>query len=431
GAIDPRVTVAVPAVMVSTAMQGGCTCENACLLRIGTGNVEFAALFAPKPMGMTAAKDWTEEMITKGYPELQKHWALHGKPENVKLWSMVQFPHNYNAPSREKIYAWFNEHFGLGHTEPIKEREYPLLTREQMSVWDEAHPAPPSGPEVEKALLQWWGEQTGAKLNASPEAFQEIASKGWETIIGRAVPDASDFKAAVENAPDASSQQIKLQHSGTAETVSIALQKPKSTMRGIVLWLSAKGSTDRQAAPGEIGELLDAGLAVATPSLIGQGGQLVEKNQRVKNPRESAAYTYGYNHPLLVQRVHDATAALVWLKAQEEFRNLPAYIVARSSAAPIGAILRAHAPQHVQGAALDVAGFRFSEVADYLDANFVPGATRYGDVPGLLKLAPVSPILIQADAAAAEGLHVKHTTERTAREVVDWLKETALRPVTP
>ena len=46
-AIDPRITVSFPAVMVSTAMQGGCTCENAACLRVGTGNVEFAALFAP------------------------------------------------------------------------------------------------------------------------------------------------------------------------------------------------------------------------------------------------------------------------------------------------------------------------------------------------------------------------------------------------
>ena len=76
GAIDPRLAVACPAVMVTTAMQGGCTCENASLLRIGTGNVEFAALFAPKPLGMTAANDWTKEMATKGFPELQKHYAL-------------------------------------------------------------------------------------------------------------------------------------------------------------------------------------------------------------------------------------------------------------------------------------------------------------------------------------------------------------------
>ena len=33
-AIDPRVKLSFPAVMVSTAMQGGCTCENASLLRI-------------------------------------------------------------------------------------------------------------------------------------------------------------------------------------------------------------------------------------------------------------------------------------------------------------------------------------------------------------------------------------------------------------
>ena len=33
------------------AMQGGCVCENASLLRLGTNNIELAALFAPKPLG--------------------------------------------------------------------------------------------------------------------------------------------------------------------------------------------------------------------------------------------------------------------------------------------------------------------------------------------------------------------------------------------
>ena len=47
-------------------MQGGCTCENASLLRVDTGNVEFAALFAPKPLGMTTANDWTKQMSDEG-----------------------------------------------------------------------------------------------------------------------------------------------------------------------------------------------------------------------------------------------------------------------------------------------------------------------------------------------------------------------------
>ena len=42
-AIDDRPAVAFPAVMVSTQMQGGCVCENCSLLRISTGNVEFAS----------------------------------------------------------------------------------------------------------------------------------------------------------------------------------------------------------------------------------------------------------------------------------------------------------------------------------------------------------------------------------------------------
>src|SRR5204863_9442369 len=70
-AIDDRPAVAFPAVMVSTAMQGGCICENCSYLRIGTGNVEIAGLFAPKPLGMSCANDWTREMETKGLPELK------------------------------------------------------------------------------------------------------------------------------------------------------------------------------------------------------------------------------------------------------------------------------------------------------------------------------------------------------------------------
>ena len=142
GAIDPRIAVECPAVMVSTAMQGGCTCENASLLRVNTGNVEFAALFAPKPLGMTCANDWTKELETKGYPELQKHFALMGAPQNVTLWPHLQFGHNFNIVSRENIYGWFNTHFHLNlPAERLSEREYPVLTREQLTVWDAQHPA--------------------------------------------------------------------------------------------------------------------------------------------------------------------------------------------------------------------------------------------------------------------------------------------------
>ena len=82
-ALDPRVAVSVPAVMVSTAMQGGCTCENASLFRVGTGNVEFAALFAPKPLGLLSADDWTKEMPTKGFPRTAGALPAAGAPKRT------------------------------------------------------------------------------------------------------------------------------------------------------------------------------------------------------------------------------------------------------------------------------------------------------------------------------------------------------------
>src|SRR5208283_316743 len=63
-AVDSRVSLSFPVVMVSTSMQGGCTCENASLLRVNTGNIEFAGLFAPRPQGMNTANDWTKELAT-------------------------------------------------------------------------------------------------------------------------------------------------------------------------------------------------------------------------------------------------------------------------------------------------------------------------------------------------------------------------------
>src|ERR1043165_2741364 len=109
--IDPRITLSFPAVMVSTAMQGGCTCENASCLRVETGNIEFAALFAPKPQGMTAANDWTKEMATKGFPELKQHYALVGSDKNVMLVNNIHFQHNYNYVNRAAFFGFLNKNF--------------------------------------------------------------------------------------------------------------------------------------------------------------------------------------------------------------------------------------------------------------------------------------------------------------------------------
>src|SRR4051812_32700790 len=195
-AIDPRVTLSFPAVMVSTAMQGGCTCENASLLRVGTSNVEFAALFAPKPQGMTCANDWTKEMPTKGFPDLQKIYALLVGPENVMLARGEQFPHNYNAVSRSAFYTWLNKHFHLGQPEPVIERDYEPLTRDQLTVWDKAHPAPiDKGPDFERKLLRHFTDDADKQIRKAAQSsneFRKLVAPAVETLIGRTYATAGD-----------------------------------------------------------------------------------------------------------------------------------------------------------------------------------------------------------------------------------------------
>ena len=415
-ALDPRVTAAFPAVMVSTAMQGGCTCENASGLRISTGNVEFAALFAPKPMAMTAANDWTKEMETKGFPELQKHWAMLGAPQHVQLTALVQFPHNYNAPSRAAMYAWFNQHLALGQpAAQLAERDYVRLSREEMTVWDDAHPAPAGGDDFERKLLRWWHDDAQAQMAKSPEEFRIIAAPAWAAIIGRTLADAGEVEMAALD-PKAIGAAAGVQRTEHGEFLKIAgalrnrthgeelpavLLQPEKPSARTVAWLCENGTAQLFAEDGkpraEIARLLDAGCIVLGVDMrMGKGAAA---NRVVKNPREAPAYTYGYNHPLFAQRVHDVLSALHFARNAEPKAALS--LVGLGATGPIAAAARALSGDAVDAAVIDTGHFRFADVADYRAANFLPAAAKYGDLPGLLTLAAPRPVFVIGEGESA------------------------------
>jgi dienelactone hydrolase len=106
-AVDERIRFAAPVNMVSAYMQGGDTCENAPGLRLGTNNVEIAAMAAPRPMLVVSATgDWTKHVPVEEFPEIQKVYELYGKKDAV---SVVQFdaPHNLNQQSRIAVERYF------------------------------------------------------------------------------------------------------------------------------------------------------------------------------------------------------------------------------------------------------------------------------------------------------------------------------------
>ena len=106
----------------------------------------------------------------------------------------------------------------------------------------------------------------------------------------------------------------------------------------------------------------------------------------MKNPREAACYTHGYNDSLFAQRVHDVLSALAFIRDHQEHKSKTVSLVALDDTAPIAATARALSGDAVTNAALDLGDFRFETVADLRSPYFQPAIAKYGDVPAILAL---------------------------------------------
>jgi len=416
-AIDPRPAVPFPAVMVGTAMQGGCTCENACYLRVGTGNVEISALVAPRPLGMTAADDWTKEIATKGLPDLREHYKLFGKEDLVMAKPLVQFPHNYNYVSRAVMYLWLNKHLHLGLPEPIVEEDFQPLSKGEMSVWDDKHPKPHGGEDYERALLKWITEDSQRQMEslvprdtASLAKYREIVGGAIDVMVGRGLPPAGAVLSADRQEQDLGECRLAkflvcYKHEG--EQAPAVFLQPKQWNKRVVIWIDKAG---KQALFGDdgkpkpaIGKLLSAGIGVVGVDLFGQGeltkdGKPLAKARQVNE--KYAGYTFGYNHPVFSQRVHDILSVVSLLKyGQPAAEQID--VVGLGGAGAWVAAARAQAGEAIGRAVVDTAGFRFARVAALDDPDFLPGGAKYLDLPGILALSAPGPLWLAGEGAAA------------------------------
>jgi dienelactone hydrolase len=462
-AVDDRPAVSVPVVMVSTAMQGGCTCENAPYLRVGAGNIDIAALAAPRPLGMVGANDWTKEILTKGYPDLQKLYSMLGHPDRVHAEAFVNFDHNYNSVSRTVVYNFLNKHLGLGLAEPVIEREYKPLTRQEMSVWDDQHPKPTGdkvGDAHERALLKWMTQDAAKQIDAltpkkgdpgSLEKYRRLVGGAFDTMIGRRLEDVGTVEHELKDKVDKGSylqMTSLLTLPDKKEQVPALFLHPKGGWnKQVVVWVEENSKTDLLKADGSakpgVAKLLQAGYSVVAADLMYQGEFLKDAGKaadariagygdRKEAWQKAAVYTFGYNRALFAQRVHDVLTLVRFIQTDEQHGPEKIHLVGLGPVAgPIAAAARAQAGGAIAKAAIDTGGFRFASLDRVSDPMFLPGAVKYHDVPGLLALSAPQPLWLAGEgdgatvaaAYAAGGQPDALTTAKTAdvSAAVDWL----------
>lgn len=397
--LDSRISASFPCVMVSTAMQGGCTCENTHYLRINQGNIDIAALTAPRPLGMTAADDWTKELATKGLPDLKGLYAMLGVPGKVTAHIATQFPHNYNLPSRLAMYKFFNEHFQLGHQGAIEEKDFVVSSKDDLTVWTAGHPKP-SGDQVgsthEKAVCAWMTGQDEKMLSNAKDA-ENVVRAGWETIVGRKPAKADEVSFELGKKEDHGDYWFMdgvTQNLAAKESVPAVFLYPKNWNGEAVLWLSGKGGTavmEGGKPTAEARKVMETGAAIACPTLYLQGAKEQPKagdNLKAKpnDFREFSGYTYGYNPTLLARRVHDAMTLVAMMQSHP---NKPAKVIkikGQDEASPVALVAGVLLKTAVAETDAALGGFRFANIKSHWDVNFVPGAVKYGDVEMLQKL---------------------------------------------
>jgi hypothetical protein len=393
---------------------------------------------------MTGANDWTLHIEEKGLPELKALYRLYGAEDRVMAKCFPQFDHNYNQVSREVMYNWFNKHLGLGQTEPVKEKPFVPVPPAELSVYNDQFPHPRDALNAER-LRQYLSESSDRQIKAlvphdaeSLKEFRRVIGTALRVMVHDRLPAKDDIEVqpvgAKEEKDGLTIRKALLGRNGHKEQVPALGIQGKEFDGTMIVWIHPEGKSslmqEGKLVPAAR-QILERKAAILAVDVFGTG-----EFQGAKLPAvdpKFAGYTFGYNRPLLANRVHDILTAVGFAKGLEGTKRV--HLVGLDKAGPWVALARALCGDAVARTAVDYDGFRFEKVTRTDNEMMLPGALKYGGLPAFTALCAPGELFVSNHGGTGMGQWVRAAYEASgetgrlerspekvgAEKVVEWL----------
>lgn len=290
-AVDERVRYSAPVNMISAYAQGADPCEEAPGLRVGSFNVEFAAMMAPRPMLVVSATgDWTRHTPDEEFPAIGRIYDLYGAGGRA-VNAHFDAGHNYNRESREAVYGFLAAHMRPPVPVPV-DRAIHLPDPGQLLASPHAA-LPPGALDYDGVFARWREAARARAAAASDDELREALAAALGTEWPSEVASVMEGERLVLTRPGRHDRVPGIWITGTGPPVVIVHPG------------GAKAARESAAAR----RLKAEGRSLYLPDVFQTGSARTGR-------RRSGEWFLSYNRTDDAHRVQDIVTALAYAAAQ-------------------------------------------------------------------------------------------------------------------